>query len=86
MGNASAFRSAVEARDFDALMAQFAEKAVLHSPVTFTPFEGRAAIRQLLTILLEVFQDFRYTDELDASRPELRQVHVITHRKQRERR
>jgi hypothetical protein len=27
-----------------------------------------------------------YTDELDASRPELRQVHVITHRKQRKRR
>jgi len=27
-----------------------------------------------------------YTDELDATRPELREVHVITHRKQRERR
>ena len=34
--------------------------------MTFTPFEGRAAIRQLLTILFETFQDFQYTDELEA--------------------
>jgi len=46
------------------MMAPFAEDAVLHSPITFKPFEGRAAIRILLGILLEVFQDFRYTDEL----------------------
>ena len=66
MSHAIAFRSAVEARNFEDLMAQFAEKAVLHSPVVFKPFEGRAAIRQLLSILLEIFQDFRYTDELEA--------------------
>ncbi len=46
------------------MVASFQDDAVLHSPVTFKPFEGRAAIRGLLTILLEVFQDFRYTDEL----------------------
>jgi len=56
----------VEARDLDELMGTFAEEAVLHSPVTFKPFEGRAAIRQLLSILLVVFRDFRYTDELEA--------------------
>jgi len=66
MSSADAFRSAVEARKFEDMMAQFAEKAVLHSPVTFAPFEGRAAIQQLLTILLEIFEDFRYTDELEA--------------------
>ena len=60
------FRKAVEARDLDDMMARFAEDAVLHSPITFKPFEGRAAIRQLLGILLEVFQDFRYTDELES--------------------
>ncbi len=48
------------------MMAAFAEDALLHSPVTHKPFEGRAAIRQLLSILLEVFQEFRYTDELDS--------------------
>jgi ketosteroid isomerase-like protein len=61
-----AFRKAVEARDLDDMMAPFAEDAVLHSPITFQPFEGRAAIRQLLGILIEVFQDFRYTDELES--------------------
>ena len=60
------FRRAVEARDLDDMMAAFAEDAVLHSPVTFQPFRGRDAIRQLLGILLEVFQDFHYTDELSA--------------------
>ncbi len=66
MSHPNAFRSAVEARDLEGMMATFAEDAVLHSPVTFKPFEGRAAIRQLLAILFEVFQDFQYTDELEA--------------------
>jgi len=60
------FRQAVEARDVDHMLAAFAEDAVLHSPITFRPFEGRAAIGQLLGILMQVFQDFRYTDELTA--------------------
>jgi hypothetical protein len=66
MSHANAFRKAVEALDLEAMMEQFAEKAVLHSPVTFAPFEGREAIQRLLTILFQVFQDFRYTDELEA--------------------
>jgi hypothetical protein len=66
MSHPITFRKAVEAGDLDEMMAQFAEDAVLHSPVTFKPFEGKAAIRQLLTILFETFQDFRYTDELEA--------------------
>ncbi len=49
------------------MMAAFAADAVLHSPVTHKPFEGRPAIRQLLAILLDVFEDFRYTDELEAA-------------------
>ena len=66
MNKANAFRSAVEARDLEGMMATFAEDAVLHSPVTFKPFEGRAMIGQLLAILFETFQDFHYTDELEA--------------------
>ena len=66
MNDSNVFRKAVEANDLEGMMATFAEDAVLHSPVTFKPFEGRAAIRQLLAILFEVFQDFRYTDELEA--------------------
>jgi hypothetical protein len=67
MPNRTAFRQAIERHDLDALIALFREDAVLHSPITFQPFEGKAAIRRLLGIILEVFQDFRYTDELDAA-------------------
>ena len=66
MGDRRVFRQAVEAHDLDRMMAAFAEDAVLHSPITFQPFEGRAAIRRLLGIILSVAQGFRYTDELDA--------------------
>ncbi len=62
-----AFRQAVEAADLDAIMQTFAEDAVLHSPITFKPFVGRDAIRLLLSILLDVFADFHYTDELTAA-------------------
>ncbi len=67
MPSPAAFRQAIERHDLDALIAVFAEDAVLHSPITFQPFEGKAAIRMLLAIIMEVFQDFRYTDELDAA-------------------
>ena len=66
MSDSCAFRKAVEARDLEGIAAAFAEDAVLHSPVTFQPFEGRVAIRRLLGILLEVFQDFHYTDALES--------------------
>jgi hypothetical protein len=63
-----AFRRCVEKRDLDGMMEQFADGAVLHSPISFQPFEGKAAIERLLGILLHhVFQDFHYTDELDAA-------------------
>jgi hypothetical protein len=65
MTDHTAFRRAIEAHDLDRLLAVFREDAVLHSPITFQPFEGKAAIRRLLGIIFEVFQDFRYTDELD---------------------
>lgn len=66
MPERSLFRRGVESRDLDLVLSAFAEGATLHSPVTFRPFEGRAAIRQLFGILLDVFEDFRYTDELDS--------------------
>jgi hypothetical protein len=65
--NRDRFKLSVEARDLDRMLAAFAEDAVLHSPITFKPFEGRAAIGQLLAILLEIFQEFHYTDELTAA-------------------
>ncbi len=66
-GDRSAFRRAIERHCFDDLIALFREDAVLHSPITFQPFEGKAAIGRLLGIIFEVLEDFRYTDELDAA-------------------
>ena len=60
------FRRGVESRDVRVMMEAFADGAVLHSPITFRPFEGKEAIARLLGILMQVFQDFRYTDELTA--------------------
>ncbi len=62
----SDFCAAVEKRDLEAMVACLADDAVLHSPVTHKPFEGREAIARLFAILLEVFEDFRYTDQLEA--------------------
>ena len=61
----AAFRAAIEAGDHAGMVAAFAPDAVLNSPVSFKPFEGREAISQLLAILLETFEDFRYTDEFE---------------------
>ncbi len=62
-----AFKRAAEAGDLNRLMAMFAEDAVLHSPITFQPFEGRVAIRRLLGVIVQVLQDFHYTDELTSA-------------------
>jgi hypothetical protein len=59
------FRAAVESRDLTAMVAALAEDVVFHSPVTFRPFEGKEAVGVVLGAVLEVFQGFRYTDELE---------------------
>jgi hypothetical protein len=61
----AAFRAAVEARDHEGMVACLAPDAVLNSPVSFKPFEGREAVARLFEILLETFEDFRYVDEFD---------------------
>jgi hypothetical protein len=58
------FRAAIEARDHTAMVDTLATDVVLHSPVTFKPFEGKRAVADLFYVLLEVFEDFYYTDEL----------------------
>jgi len=60
------FRRAVESGDIDALAALFVPEATLHSPAVYEPYVGRDAIHVLLGILLEIFQDFRYTDEFES--------------------
>jgi hypothetical protein len=61
---ANDFRDAIERRDLDGMVATLADDVVLHSPVSFKPFEGREAVAQLFEILVRTFEDFRYTDDL----------------------
>ncbi len=59
------FRSAVEARDLDAMLATLSDDVVFWSPLAFEPFRGKATVGRLLEVLMsEIFEDFRYTDEL----------------------
>jgi hypothetical protein len=59
-----AFRQAVETADLDALMDAMREDVVLRSPVTFKPYEGKEAVRNLLSIIMRTFEDFSYVHEL----------------------
>jgi len=61
-----AFRTAVEAGDHAGMVDALAPDVKFHSPVAFKPFEGREAVSKLFEALLETFEDFRYTDEIDA--------------------
>src|SRR4051812_44772282 len=58
------FRSAVEARDLEAMEAALHPEVRFRSPVVFKAYEGREAVLGLLRHVLEVLEDFRYTDEL----------------------
>jgi hypothetical protein len=64
--SATSFRAAVESGDIDAARELFSEDIVFHSPATFHPFVGRDTVMGLLRIVAETFEDFRYTDELEA--------------------
>jgi hypothetical protein len=60
------FRAAVEGRDIDAALALFAEDATIDSPVAFKPFAGIDQVSVVLRAVSETFEDFHYTDELEA--------------------
>jgi SnoaL-like domain len=59
------FRAAVEGGDIEAAEELLAPDVVFHSPVTFHPFIGRETVTRLLGEVAQVFENFRYTDELD---------------------
>ena len=64
--SATRFREAVESNDIEAASALLAEDVVFHSPATFHPFVGRETVTRLLSLVADTFEDFRYTDELEA--------------------
>jgi hypothetical protein len=64
MSTVDSYRAAVERKDLDAVGVLLAEEIVFHSPVTFHPFLGRETVTRLLGEVVQVFEDFRFTDEL----------------------
>ncbi|MBM3668254.1 MAG: nuclear transport factor 2 family protein [Actinobacteria bacterium] len=59
------FRAAAEAKDFSAIDELFAEDVEFKSPVVFKPYQGREAVAMLLGAVVQVFEDFRYTDQTE---------------------
>ncbi len=59
------FRAAVEDGDIDRGLELFAENATLDSPVAFKPFVGIEQVSVVLRAVIETFEDFHYTDELE---------------------
>lgn len=59
-----AFRAAVETHDHAALVATLAEDCMFSSPAVFAPYEGRDATAFVLAGVLQIFEDFRYVDEI----------------------
>ena len=64
MSEPHAFRRAAEAKDLDLLRETLDEDVVLHSPILFKGFEGREMAMLVLSNVIEVFEDFRYLDEV----------------------
>lgn len=63
--NSDRFRAAVESKDVSAIEELFAEDVTFKSPVVFKPYEGREAVATLLGAVVQVFEDFRYTDQVE---------------------
>jgi hypothetical protein len=59
------FRTAAESKDFSALDELFADDVVFRSPVVYKQYEGRDAVAMLLGAVAQVFEDFRYTDQVE---------------------
>lgn len=60
-----AFRQAAESKDFSAVEELFAADVTFKSPVVYKPYEGREAVAMLLGAVVRVFEDFRYTDQVE---------------------
>lgn len=61
-----AFRAAAEAKDFNAAQDLFADDVQFRSPVVYKPYEGRDALMVLLGAVVQVFEDFRYVEQVES--------------------
>jgi hypothetical protein len=60
-----AFRAAAEAKDFSAGEKLFSPDVVFRSPAVFEPYGGLEALGLLLANVVQVFEDFRYVDQVE---------------------
>jgi hypothetical protein len=58
----AAWEAAVATNDLDLMAALFAEDALFRSPAVFKPYQGRAVIRGILGLVMQVFGPLTYTD------------------------
>ena len=58
------FRSAIERRDLDAVVALLARDVVFRSPIVYAPYHGREQVRALLSAVDRVFEDFSYSRQI----------------------
>lgn len=58
-----AFRTAVEAWDFEGVGELLADDVVFRSPVAFKPYVGKPVVHAILRAVGRVFTDFRYVEE-----------------------
>ncbi len=65
-----AFRKAVESKDFEGAADLFSDKVVFRSPAVFKPYEGKDAMGVVLSAVVQVFKDFRYTDQIETEQPD----------------
>ncbi|MGL6236075.1 MAG: nuclear transport factor 2 family protein [Segniliparus sp.] len=84
MSVANDFRRAIENQDLAAISELLAPDIRFHSPVKFTPFEGKETVLALLNVLItDVFTDFRYVGQYDGAVDEgdgPRESHVLSFR------
>jgi hypothetical protein len=59
------FRRAAESKDFSKVEELFSPEVVFRSPAVFGPYSGLDAMRALLGTVAEVFEDFRYVDQVE---------------------
>jgi hypothetical protein len=57
------FQSAVNARDANLIGPLLADDVTLHASVSVDPFEGKAAVLVVFSMLIELFEDCRFTHE-----------------------
>jgi SnoaL-like domain len=60
-----AFRKAAEAKDFSKGEELFSPDVVFRSPAVFEPYSGLDALKVLLSNVVQVFEDFRYVDQVE---------------------